>query len=82
MIIHLGHLAYCDAMSDPSIKGCDVKIQAALHLIFVTILPVPWGQNTVRSREVPGVKVGGSVVELKAVYNEARRRVSLTVNQF
>jgi hypothetical protein len=71
MAIHLDYQAYCDALCDPPIKGCNVKIQTVFLLIFVTVFACSQGTKvTVRPQAVLGVKLGGSVQELKTVYKE------------
>jgi len=50
-----------------------VKIQKAFLLVLVTVLACSQGAKvTVRPRDVFGVKLGGSVQELRAVYTENR----------
>ena len=57
-----------------------MKIQKAFLLIFVAIVACTQGAKvTVRPREVLGVKLGGSVQELRAVYTENRLSLQETV---
>jgi len=57
----------------PTSFGCDVKIQTVSLLILIAVFACSQGANVpVRPREVLGVKLGGTVQELTAVYKENR----------